>query len=143
MKSKRLFFLSLGTACLGIGAVGVVLPVLPTTPLVLASVFCFAKSSKRAEQLISNNRYFGSYIENYKNKQGVPLDVKIQSISFLWVVLIISMAFLNQNYLYILLIIVGIAVTIHILSFKTKKWFLRTQTNFFGNKLNIRFLKTR
>ncbi len=121
MKSKRLFFLSLGTACLGIGAVGVVLPVLPTTPLVLASVFCFAKSSKRAEQLISNNRYFGSYIENYKNKQGVPLDVKIQSISFLWIVLIISMAFLNQNYLYILLIIVGIAVTIHILSFKTKK----------------------
>ena len=121
MQSKRLFFFSLGTAFLGIGAVGIVLPVLPTTPLVLASVFCFAKSSKKAEHWISNNRYFGSYIENYKTNQGVPLDVKMQSISFLWAVLIISMAFYNQKYLSLLLILVGLAVTLHILSFKTKK----------------------
>lgn len=120
MEPKRVFFFSLGTAFLGIGVVGVVLPVLPTTPLVLASFFCFAKSSKKAEQWISNNRYFGSYIENYKTKQGVPIDVKLKSIFFLWVALIVSMVFFNQIYLFVLLLAVGVVVTIHILSFKTR-----------------------
>lgn len=119
MEAKRLFFLSLGAALLGIGAVGVILPLLPTTPFVLASFFCFTKSSKKAERWISNNRYFASYIENYKTKQGVPLDVKLKSILFLWVMLVVSIIFFNQNHLSILLTIVGVAVTAHILSFKT------------------------
>lgn len=120
MEIKRVFFFSLGGSFLGIGAVGLFLPLLPTTPLILASFFCFAKSSKKAEKWISNNRFFGSYIENYKTKQGVPWDVKINSISFLWLMLIFSMIFFNQNYLFILLGLVGVVVTLHILSLKTK-----------------------
>ncbi len=121
MDIKRAFFFTLGATFLGIGAVGVVTPVLPTTPLVLAAFFCFTQSSERAEKWISNNRYFGSYIENYKTKSGVPLDVKISSIIFLWITIIISMIFLKQYLLFILLILVGIAVTAHILLLKTKK----------------------
>lgn len=121
MELKRLFFFSLGVTLFGIGAVGVVVPVLPTTPFVLASFFCFGKSSKKAERWISNNRYFGSYIENYKTKKGVPLDIKIKSVVFLWIMLILSFIFFfNQNYIFILLIIVGTAVTAHILLLKTK-----------------------
>ena len=121
MDIKRAFFFTLGATFLGIGAVGVVTPVLPTTPLVLAAFFCFTQSSEKAEKWISNNRYFGSYIENYKTKAGVPIDVKIYSIIFLWITIIISMIFLKQYLLFILLIIVGIAVTAHILLLKTKK----------------------
>lgn len=120
MDKKKLFFLSLGTTLLGIGAVGVFLPVLPTTPFVLASFFCFTKSSKKAEKWILNNRYFGSYIKNYQTKQGVPLDVKIKSLLFLWIMLIVSMIYLNQGYIFLLLIVIGIAVTAHILLIKTK-----------------------
>ncbi|MGC9517112.1 MAG: YbaN family protein [Methanomicrobiales archaeon] len=121
MELKRLFFLSLGTAFFSLGAVGAVLPVLPTTPFILISVFCFGKSSKKVERWISKNKYFGSYIENYKEKKGVPLDIKIKSIVFLWIMLIISIIyFLNNYYLYLLLIIVGMAVTLHILMLKTK-----------------------
>lgn len=121
MEAKRLFFFSMGTVFLGVGAVGVVVPVLPTTPLVLASFFCFAKSSKSAERWIMSNRYFGSYIKNYQTYEGVPLDVKIKSIIFLWFMLLFSCyIFLDQIYLLILLPVVGIAVTIHILFLKTK-----------------------
>lgn len=120
MELKRLFFFSLGTTFLGIGMVGAFLPVLPTTPLVLAAVFCYAKSSKKAERWISSNRYFGSYIENYKTKKGVPWDVKLESILFLWIMLILSMTFFQSIYLVILLILIGSGVTLHILSFKTK-----------------------
>ena len=47
MKVKRLFFLVLGCVCLGLGCIGVVLPILPTVPFFLVTVFCFAKSSQR------------------------------------------------------------------------------------------------
>lgn len=120
MEIKRIFFFSLGATFLGLGAVGVILPLLPTTPFVIASFFCFAKSSKRAERWISNNRYFGSYIENYKTKEGVPLDIKLKSIVFLWACLAASIIFFNHYYLLIILIIVGVTVTAHILLLKTK-----------------------
>ena len=121
MEIKRLFFFSLGATLLGIGAVGIVLPLLPTTPFVLASFFCFGKSSKKAERWVSNNRYFGSYIENYKSKQGVPLDVKIKSIVFLWLTLLVSSIVFFKPYLVLILIVVGVGVTAHIMLLKTKK----------------------
>lgn len=121
MEVKRVFFFSLGVILLSTGAAGVFIPLLPTTPFVLASFFCFGKSSKRAESWISNNRYFGSYIENYKTKNGVSLDVKLKSIAFLWLMLIFSSTFFfNQFYILLLLIIVGMAVTAHILLLKQK-----------------------
>jgi hypothetical protein len=120
MELKQLLFLSLGTTFFGIGVAGAVLPLLPITPFILVSVFCFGRSSKKAEMWISNNRYFGSYIENYKNKKGVPLNIKLKSIIFLWIMLISSSVILsNQIYLIILLAIVGIAVTAHIMLLKS------------------------
>jgi uncharacterized membrane protein YbaN (DUF454 family) len=120
MEIKRLIFFTLGATFLGVGVIGIVIPVLPTTPLVLASFLCFSQSSKKAEKWISNNRYFGSYIENYKTKKGVPLDVKLKSILFLWVMLIVSIILMDQHSLHLLLILVGVAVTAHILSLKTR-----------------------
>lgn len=122
MDIGRVFFFSLGMTFLGIGAVGIVLPVLPTTPFVIVSALCFGKSSKRFERWLSHNRYFGSYIENYKTNKGVPLDVKLKSIGFLWVTLAVSAFIFSTNiYLPLLLIIVGIGVTVHIWLLKTSE----------------------
>lgn len=120
MKTKRALFFSLGVILVGIGAVGVALPVLPTTPFIIAAAACFAKSSKKAEKWVSNNRYFGSYIENYKNKLGVPIDVKRNSLIFLWIMLTISSIIINKPIMTIVLAVVGIGVSAHILLLKTK-----------------------
>jgi len=121
MEIGRLLFFSLGMTFLGIGVVGIVLPVLPTTPFVIVSAFCFGKSSKRFENWLSNNRYFGSYIENYKTKRGVPLDVKLKSICFLWVMLVVSaILFSSTWYVPLILFIVGVAVTLHIALLRTR-----------------------
>lgn len=121
MEIGRLLFFSLGMTFLGIGVVGIVLPVLPTTPFVIVSAFFFGKSSKRFENWLSNNRYFGSYIENYKTNRGVPLDVKLKSIGFLWVTLLVSaILFSSTWYIPLILFIVGIAVTLHIALLKTR-----------------------
>lgn len=119
MQIKKVFFLGLGTSLLGLGVVGIFTPILPTTPLVLAAFLCFTQSSKKAEKWILKNRYFATYIENYKSKKGVPWDVKFKSIAFLWITLTASMFFFNRFLLYILLPLVGLGVTFHILSLKT------------------------
>ncbi len=121
METKRLFFLSVGSTLLGIGVIGIIIPFLPTTPFILDSAFFYGKSSKRLDNWISNSPYFGSYIENYKTKNGVPLNVKLTSIGFLWLTLVVS-AFLFSNtwYIPLILIIVGMAVTLHIALIKTK-----------------------
>lgn len=121
METKKALFFSLGVAFVGIGAVGVALPVLPTTPFILVAATCFGKSSKRQEKWISKNRYFGSYIENYKSNKGVPIDIKRNSLIFLLIMLISSSILVNKLIMYIILAIIGICVTIHILLLKTKK----------------------
>ena len=120
MNIKRSFFLTLGSVFLGLGAIGIVLPILPTTPFVIVSAFCFANGSKRVEKWLLNNEYFGSYIENYRNKTGVPKSVKIKSIVFLWMMLAISALITKNLLIAIMLIIVGIGVTIHLYLLKTK-----------------------
>ena len=121
MKIKKLILIICGILCLGLGAVGVVLPVLPTTPFVLLAALCFSAASKKAYDWLRQNRIFGPYIENYRTKQGIKLSLKIASISFLWIGLIISMALVRTVLIYIVLSIVGVGVTMHLLSIKTKR----------------------
>jgi len=111
-----------GTFFLGLGIIGIIIPVLPTTPLLLLAAACYAKSSKRFYHWLLNNRWFGNYIKNYQEKKGVPLKVKLSSISLLWITILFS-AFYVVSILLIrlLLILVAVGVTIHILSVRTLK----------------------
>ena len=121
MVLKNLILMILGFILLGLGVVGVVIPVLPTTPFVLLAAVCFYASNKRIAAWLQRSRIFGPYIENYRTKQGVKLPLKITSIAFLWTGLIISMVIVQKTWVYIVLGIVGVCVTIHLLLIKTKK----------------------
>ncbi|MGI6152899.1 MAG: YbaN family protein [Christensenellaceae bacterium] len=118
---KSLVLTISGFAFLGLGAVGVALPVMPTTPFILLSAICFATGNKRLSAWISKSPVFGSFIENYREKRGVPKKTKIVSIAFLWTGLIISMLITQKTWLAILLLVVGACVTAHILLIKTKR----------------------
>ena len=118
---KRLSLTLLGFLLLGLGALGVALPVLPTTPFVLLSAFCFSMGNRRAHAWLRRSRVFGPYIEHYRTKRGIGLPLKIGSIAFLWVGLIISMLFTRTVWLYFLLGAVGVGVTVHLLLMKTLK----------------------
>ena len=120
MKIKNLLLITIGLLSLFIGAVGIILPVLPTTPFVLLSAGCFSASSPKLSAFITKNKYFGGYIENYRNKTGVPRKIKIQAILFLWFGLIISMILTKILLVSLILICIGIGVTIHLICIKTK-----------------------
>ena len=111
-----------GIFFVGLGIIGIFLPLLPTTPFLLLAAACFARSSKRFYNWLLNNRWFGNYIKNYREGKGVPLKVKVLSISLLWIAIIFS-AFFWVSILFVkfILILVAVGVTIHILSIRPRK----------------------
>lgn len=117
---KRIGLLIAGWVLLLVGAVGIFVPVLPTTPFVLVSSGCFSFASPRLYTLLSRSRLFGPYIENYRNGLGVPMAAKVRGIVMLWVLLLISMLSMRKPWLTVLLLVVGAAVTAHLLLLKTR-----------------------
>ncbi|MBN1280215.1 MAG: YbaN family protein [Candidatus Thermoplasmatota archaeon] len=125
-KLFRYVLIGAGTVFLGLGIVGLFLPILPTTPFVLLAAACYARSSKRFYNGLMNNRWFGSYIKNYHEGRGIPVQVKIVTLTLLWVTLLTSIYFIiNTVWIELLLMIIGIGVTIHILTIKTYRQNIR------------------
>jgi uncharacterized membrane protein YbaN (DUF454 family) len=111
-----------GTFFVGLGILGVFLPLLPTTPFFLLAAACYTRSSKRFYHWLLNNKWFGMYIKNYGEKKGIPLKVKILSISLLWLTIMFSTVLIGDNlFVRIILILIAIGVTIHISSIRTMK----------------------
>ena len=77
MKLKRLIFLTAGFICLGMGCVGVVLPILPTVPFFLATVFCFANSSRKLHDWFISTKLYKKHLEKKKKKKGMTVQTKL------------------------------------------------------------------
>lgn len=121
-KRGRILLTSVGTLFVGIGILGIFLPILPTTPFLLLAAACFARSSQRFYDWLLNNRWFGNYIRNYREGKGLPLKQKVIIIILLWVVIGFSAALaVHVLWVKIVLILIAIGVSIHILSLRTLK----------------------
>ena len=123
---KRIVLIVCGVLCLMLGAVGIIVPVLPTTPFVLLAAGCFSASSPKAYQMLCRNRFFGPYIDHYKNGGGITRAAKTRGIIVLWVLLIISATAVWKLWLVPVLGAVGIGVTLHLLLIKTRPGTKRT-----------------
>jgi len=118
----RFVLIITGTFFVGLGILGIFLPLLPTVPFLLLAAGCYVKSSKKFYNWLINNKWFGNYFKNFNEKKGVPLKVKILSVSSLWITIIFSVVFIvHILFLRIALILITIGVTIHILYIRTLK----------------------
>jgi len=117
---KKLTLMLLGSVLISIGAIGIFVPLLPTTPFIIGAALCYSHSTSRIYNRLIRNRYFGPYIGNYKTGAGLPLRHKLQGVAALWIALIISSFMIDSLILNIIFIIVGAAVTTHILLIKTR-----------------------
>ena len=71
----------LGWFFVALGGIGIVLPLLPTTPFILVAAGCFAKSSPRCHQWLLNNRIFGPVIIDWQQKQCISRKTKVVAVS--------------------------------------------------------------
>ena len=116
----RWLFIALGTVSVALAVIGMFVPVLPTTPLLLLAAGLYARSSDRFLQWLLNNRWFGAYIRDYRAGKGMPRTTKMLTLLALWFTLGISAAFaVSSWWIRVLLGIVGLGVTIHLLRMKT------------------------
>ena len=95
----RYVYNAVGLASLVLGIVGVVLPVLPTTPFILLAAYCFARGSNRFHQWITTHRTFGPMIVRY-HIEGVPPRIKVVAISLATVSMSASAYAVNTAILY-------------------------------------------
>jgi len=111
----------LGLVSLFLGIVGIIVPLLPTTPFLLLSAALFMKSSRRLYYWLINHKYLGKYLTNYIHHKVISPKSKILSLFLLWSTITVSATFFtNQLIFKILLLTIAFAVTIHILSFKSE-----------------------
>lgn len=118
-KIKKGLLIVGGSISLGLGILGVVLPVLPTTPFLLLAAFCYVRSSQRLYDWLLGHRLFGSYISNYLHHRAVAKKAKVTALVMLWTTLTISFILVDIWYVRLILVVVGLAVSAHILSLKT------------------------
>lgn len=116
---KRILFLVLGSLAVVLGSVGVVIPVLPTTPFLLLAAYLYLRSSRPLYDWLIHHRILGKYIYHYLEHKAVPLQTKIGAVLILWASLIASMILVDKWLVRIILAGIGLAVTVHILTLKT------------------------
>lgn len=81
-KVKKYFYITLGFIALGLGLVGVILPILPTTPFLLLTSFCFAKGSERFHVWFTNTNIYKKHLESFVKERAMTLKQKVVLLSF-------------------------------------------------------------
>ncbi len=118
----RTIYLALGMLSLGVGVVGLVLPLVPTTGPVLLAAFFFARSSERFHGWLVNHPRFGQSIRDYQAGLGIPMRAKVLAVVMIAVTFTISLAFVAKAvWLRALLVAVAVGVVAFILSRPTRR----------------------
>ena len=119
----RIFLIIVGSVSLVLGILGTFLPMLPTTPFLLLSAAAWVKASPSLYEWLINHRVFGEYIRNFREYRAIPLRVKIISVSLVWLTIGYCIFAVVDEWWWaqVLMTLLAVAISWHILSFKTLK----------------------
>ncbi len=83
MNALRLFFLGFGWLSVGLGIIGIILPILPTTPFLLVAVWAFSRSSPELAEKLRNHPRAGPYIRAWQDHGAIPVLGKVLAVSMM------------------------------------------------------------
>ena len=117
---RRYALLVLGWLFLGLGVLGMVLPVLPTTPFVLLAAACFFRSSERLHSWLIAHPKFGPQITDYLEGNGLKRKTKLVAISTMWLSIVVSVVFFVPYIAAdVIMVLIATGVTIYLLRLPT------------------------
>lgn len=90
---KRVLLIIAGSLSLGLGIIGIFLPLIPTTPLLLLAAACYIRSSNTLYEWLITNKHFGHYILDYREGRGIPLKAKIIGVTTIWISMLYTVIF--------------------------------------------------
>ncbi len=109
----RASWVLLGSVALGIGIIGIPLPILPTTPFLLVATYCYARGSKRCHDWLVNHRLLGAFIVS--GEVGMPRWLKAVMIAFVWAACAVSLfLFAKEQWQQMVLFAVGCGMTAYL-----------------------------
>ena len=119
-RAIRICLIITGSFFVGLGTLGIVLPLLPTTPFLVLAAMCFSRSSERFHNWLLNNKWFGAYIKNYREGKGISLRQKVVVLSLLIFTIGYSCIFLLDHIaVRIILVLIAVGISTHILRIPT------------------------
>lgn len=86
----KILWMIAGFVCLGLGTIGVVLPILPTVPFYMATLFCFAKSSKRLHDWFLSTNLYKKHLESFVEQKAMTMKTKCSIVGTVTVVMAIG-----------------------------------------------------
>ena len=117
---RKWVLVSVGVVALGLGIIGVFVPLLPTTPFLLLAAACFMRSSERLYHWLIGHKWLGGYIKHYRENRAITLRAKVVVLITLWAVIGYSaLGVVSSWWLRALLMIIALGVTIHLLRLRT------------------------
>jgi uncharacterized membrane protein YbaN (DUF454 family) len=117
---RRAVYFSVGATSVALGVIGIFVPIWPTTCFLLLAAWCFARSSPKAERWLYQNRIFGRYLRDYRERGIISTRVRRTSLAILWVFMGASaLLFIGRLWVVVLLLLVAAAVTVHLYSLPT------------------------
>ena len=87
---KKVVFVSVGCLCVALGVAGAFLPVLPTTPFLLAAAFLFSRSSQRLNSWLVKTKVYKAYVEPINSGEGIPVRKKASILGVSYAVMAVS-----------------------------------------------------
>ncbi|SGZ00284.1 YbaN family protein [Moritella viscosa] len=112
----RALLLCAGCLAVGLGVLGIFLPLLPTVPFLLLAAACFSRSSRKLQLWLFNHRYLGPYLTNYLLRKGISKKQLLSSLSSMWIAMLLAIYFAPIWYVKILLLVTACLVSRHLLS---------------------------
>lgn len=86
----KVLWLVIGFLCLVLGTIGVVLPILPTVPFYMATLFCFAKSSKRLHDWFMGTNLYKRHLESFVDRKAMTMKTKLSIVGTVTIVMAIG-----------------------------------------------------
>ncbi len=117
MGIKKIVFIVTGCICLALGTVGVVLPILPTTPFYLVTAYCFARSSERLNNWFRDTKLYKNHLESFVEKKGMTASTKACILTMVTILMGVGFYFMSKKGIWIPCVILAVVWTAHLVYF--------------------------